>query len=109
MYLKGSPYRDAEGLSQLRSCIHDAIINAAPIIGGNVDKLELQRQCTPRRVKDTHMTELEKCEYVSSVMNIAPVLNIDREKMGDVGILLEIDDGVYVCICTVYLSVFKEV
>ena len=29
--------------------------------------------------------------------------------MGDVGILLEIDDGVYVCICTVYSSVFKEV
>ena len=33
LYLKYSPYRDAEGFSQLRSCIHDAIINAAPIIG----------------------------------------------------------------------------
>ena len=42
-------------------------------------------------------------------MTIASVLNIDREKMGAMGILLVIDDGVYVCICTVYSSVFKEV
>ena len=32
--ITGSPYRDAEGSSQFRSCLHDAIINAAPIIGG---------------------------------------------------------------------------
>ena len=42
-------------------------------------------------------------------MTIASVLNIDREKMGAMGILLVIDDGVYVCICTVYYSIFKEV
>ena len=36
MYLNGSPYRDDEGLSELRSCLHDAIINAAPIIGGKL-------------------------------------------------------------------------
>ena len=29
-----SPYRDAEGMSQLRSYLRDAIINAAPRIGG---------------------------------------------------------------------------
>ena len=34
VYLKGSPYIDAEGSSQIRSCLHDRIINAAPIIGG---------------------------------------------------------------------------
>ena len=33
----GSPYRDAEGLSQLRSYLNDAIINAAQIIGGEID------------------------------------------------------------------------
>ena len=33
-YIAGSPYRDAEGLSKLRSCLHDAIINADPRIGG---------------------------------------------------------------------------
>ena len=35
VYITDSPYRDAEGSSQLRSCIHDAIINYAPRIGGN--------------------------------------------------------------------------
>ena len=29
VYLNGSPYSDAEGLPQLISCLHDAIINAA--------------------------------------------------------------------------------
>ena len=32
LYLQGSPYRDSEGISQIISCINDAIINAAPII-----------------------------------------------------------------------------
>ena len=36
VYLQGSQYRDAEGFSQLRSCLHDAIINAAPRIGGKL-------------------------------------------------------------------------
>ena len=70
--------------------------------------MEFYRQCLPRRVKDTHLTELEKCECVSSVMTISPVLNIDREKMGDMGILLIIDGSVYVCICNVYSYVFKK-
>ena len=58
-YINGSLYCDAIGSSQLRSCLHDAIINAAPIIRGNIDKLEFYRQCTPRRLKDTHLKELE--------------------------------------------------
>ena len=32
VYLKGYPYRGAEGSSQLRSCLNDAIINADPRI-----------------------------------------------------------------------------
>ena len=71
--------------------------------------MELYRQCLPRGVKDAHKTDLEKFECVSFVMTISPLLNIDREKMGAMGILLVIDDGVYVCICTVYSSIFKEV
>ena len=59
-------------------------------------------------MKDIEIKELEKCECVSSVMTIAPVLNIEREKMGNLGILLKIDDGVYVCICTVYTAILKH-
>ena len=35
VYLQGSPYCDAKGLSQLRSCLHDAILNPAQRIGKN--------------------------------------------------------------------------
>ena len=48
------------------------------------------------------MKELEKCDCLSSVMTIAPILNIDREKMGDMMIMQVINDDVYVCICRVY-------
>ena len=41
-------------------------------------------------------------------MTIAPVLNIKREKMGTLWILTIIDDGVYVCNCTVYSYVSKQ-
>ena len=41
-------------------------------------------------------------------MTIAPVLNIEREKMSTMGILLKIDDGVYVCICTVYTEILEK-
>ena len=42
-------------------------------------------------------------------MTIASVINIDREKNCAMGILLIIDDGDYVCICTIYSSVLKKV
>ena len=57
---------------------------------------------------DTTIEELKKCECVSSVMNIVPVLNIEREQMGTLKILLRINDGVYVCICSIYSKVLKE-
>ena len=41
-------------------------------------------------------------------MTIEPVLNIEREHMGPLGILMRIDDGIYVCICNVYSKVFKK-
>ena len=41
--ITGSPYRDAEGSPHHISCLHDAIINAAPIFGKKIDKSELYR------------------------------------------------------------------
>ena len=40
VYLNGSPYHNAKGLSHLRSCLRDAIVNSAPIIGGKIKKSE---------------------------------------------------------------------
>ena len=57
---------------------------------------------------DTTIDELDKCECVSSVIKIAPVLCIDNEKMVTLGILMRINDGVYVCICSVYSNILKE-
>ena len=45
---------------------------------------------------DTAMYEWENCKCVSSVIKIEAVLDIEREKMGTLGILMRINDGVYV-------------
>ena len=108
MYPQGWPYCDAEGSSQFISCLHDTIINADPRIGQRIDKFELYRQCPPRRANDTNMTELEKCDCVSYVMTIVPIIKIDREKMGAMTIMQVIYDAVYVFVCRVYLDVFKK-
>ena len=40
-------------------------------------------------------------------MTIASVLHIEREPMGPLGIILIIDDGVYIYICSVYSNILK--
>ena len=57
---------------------------------------------------DTTIEELDKYECVSSVIKIASVLVIERDKMSTLGILMRINDGVYVCICSVYSNIFKQ-
>ena len=57
---------------------------------------------------ETTIEELDKCECVSSVIKLAPVLGIERDKMGPLGILMRINDGVYVCICSVYSHILKQ-
>ena len=60
-------------------------------------------------MKDTNNRELEKCECVSSVMNITHIMNMETQIIGAMGILQVIDDGVFVCICSVYLDIFKKI
>ena len=55
IFLSGSGFREAEGNSKMRSCLHDAVINSAPIIVKFINKQELYRQCPPRRVKNSHI------------------------------------------------------
>ena len=57
---------------------------------------------------NTAMYELENCECVSSVIKIEDVLDIEREKMGILGIIMRINDGVYVCMCSVCSTISKE-
>ena len=71
VYPNGSPYRDAEVLSLLRSCAHDSIINSAPRIG----EFLTTWNCIDRVHIEERRTQLEKCNCVSYVVTIAPVLN----------------------------------
>ena len=39
IFLPGSGFREAEGNLKMRSCLQDAVINSAPIIGKFINKL----------------------------------------------------------------------
>ena len=57
----------------MRSCLQDAVINYAPSIERYINKLELYRQCPPRRVKGTKMSETENASCARNVMRVTPV------------------------------------
>ena len=78
IYLPGSGFREAEGNLSMRSCLQDAVINSAPRIGKFINKQELYRQCPPRRVKDSHISEIENTSCVRNFMNVTPVLGIKK-------------------------------
>ena len=59
IYLPGPGFREAEVHLSMRSCLQDAVINSAPRIGKIINKQELYRNCHPRRVKDSHISEIE--------------------------------------------------
>ena len=60
-------------------------------------------------MKDTNITYLEKLTFVLSLMTTTPIMKIERETIGAMGIIQVIYYGVYVCICRVYLDVFKNI
>ena len=78
IFLPGSGFREAEGNLKMRSCLQDAVINSAPRIGNFINKLELYRQCPPRRVKNSHISEIENSSCVRNFMNVNPVSEIYR-------------------------------
>ena len=74
IYLLGSQFCQAKRNLKLRSCLHDAVLNAAPRIGKFADKNEFYRQCFPIHVKGTNTNKFENAYCVSSVMAISPVI-----------------------------------
>ena len=79
IYFPGSKFRESEGYLKMISCLQDAVINSTPKIGKYINKLELYRQCPPRRVKDTKMSEIENISCVRNVIRVTPVSGIERE------------------------------
>ena len=101
IYLPGSQYSEPRGYLKLKSYLQDAVINYSPKIGKYVNKLEFYNQCHPRRVKDTNTSNIEYYLCVRTVMNVTPVLKIERELWGANRILRKVNDGVYICSCSV--------
>ena len=85
----------------MRSCLKDAVINSAPRIGKFINKQELYRKFPPRRVKNSHIYEIENCASVSNVMNITPISGIEEVPWGAASIIKTVNDGVYICVCNV--------
>ena len=85
----------------MRSCLQDDVINSAPRIGKFINKQELYRQCPHRRVKDSHISEIENTSCVINVMNVTPVSGIERVAWGAAIILRRVNDGVFICTCNV--------
>ena len=53
------------------------------------------------------MRELEKSECVNPVMTITPIMNIERQNWGALGVLQVIHDGVFVCTCNIFYNITK--
>ena len=87
IYLPGSGFREAEGNLSMRSFSQDAVINSAPRIGKFINKRKSYRQCPPRRVKDSHISEIENSSCVRNIMNVTPVSGIERVAWGADSIL----------------------
>ena len=67
-----------------------------------INKQELYRQCPPRRVKNSHISEIEDYACVRNVMNITPVFGIEEVPWGAASILRRVNSGVYICVCNVH-------
>ena len=73
IYLPGSKFREAEVHLSMRSCLKDDVIISAPRLVKYINKIELYRQCPPRGVKGTKLSEIENTSCVKNVMRVTPL------------------------------------
>ena len=78
IYLPESEFLETEGYLMMRSCLQDTVIISAPKIGKYLNKLELYRQCPPRKVKNTKSYEIENTSCVRNSMRVTLVSVIER-------------------------------
>ena len=69
--------------------------------------MEFYRQCPPRRVKDTKMSEIENTVCVINVMRLTTASGVEIETWGAASILRRVNDGVYICTCSVKYDEYK--
>ena len=85
----------------MRSYLQDVVINSAPRIENFIDKQKLYRQCSPRTVKDSNISEIENTSCVRNFLEVNPVSGIERVPLGAASILRIVNDGVFICTCNV--------
>ena len=100
IYLPGSTFCEAEGHLTMRSWLQDAVNNSSPRIVKYINILEFYRQLPPRRVKESKMFEVENTSCVRSVVKVPPVSVIEREAWDAAGIIIKLNDGVYISTCS---------
>ena len=52
-------------------------------------------------MKDSHISEIKNSSCVKNVMNMTPVLGIERVAWDAASILRTVNDGVFICTCNV--------
>ena len=107
IYILASKFYEDEGRILMRLCLQYAVINFAPRIGKYINKLEFYRQCHPRRVKDTKMSEIQNTLCVRNILRVTPGSGIERKYWGSASILRGFNDGVYICTCNVKSDEYK--
>ena len=75
-----------------RRCMHDAAINGATRLGRIIDRNRLDRECPPRKTKDTSFAAIECAPAVAEQLRFEPV-NVDNEAGGNEAALMSIEDG----------------
>ena len=75
-----------------RRCMHDAAINGAKRLGRSIDRKRLDRECPPRKTKDTSFAAIERASAVAEQLRFEPV-NVDNEAGGNEAALMSIEDG----------------
>eukprot|EP01044_Picomonas_judraskeda_P014238 COSAG03_NODE_2241_length_2964_cov_126.758115_1_plen_279_part_00 len=75
-----------------RRCMHDAAINGATRLGRIIDRNRLDRECPPRKTKDTSFAAIERAPVVAEQVRFEPV-NVDNADGGNEAALMSIEDG----------------
>jgi len=94
---------------KLRSCLHDAFINAGYLLGKNICN-DLYKECPPKKYNNSTLKNLLNSLVIQNNFIINSPQNYTKEKGGNEWILLNgrIGTGVYVVWCNVHPTNCRE-
>ena len=93
----------------MRSCLHDAFINAGYLLGKNICN-DLYKECPPKKYNNSTLKNLLNSLVIQNNFIINSPQNYTKEKGGNEWILLNgrIGTGVYVVWCNVHPTNCRE-